>query len=448
MLENLSLDLHTGRTNLVWAVLLGLASLNMLFFVYSGFAMTYRRLRTRVRNPYTAAEAEYILLVGSENGSTRRFANAIHTQLLQAGLHAHLTDLNNYQTFSKAKHLFIFAATHGLGDAPTNARKFATLLTQITQNQTINFTVVGFGSKAYPDFCGYAKEIQTLLQKQTWANALLPLHTVNDKSAQDFTTWVKALNAATNLTLSQNQDLYFQKPKHLRTLRVISKTTITEQDQTFILTLRTPFWSRFESGDLLAIYPQQQERLYSVAKMGRNIQLIIKLHSSGLGSGFLYNLKVGDTFRARLVRNVAFHWPETSPAVLMIANGTGIAPFWGMIAQNKKQKEAYLYAGFRHATPLVQQYEQMATAQQKVSQLKQYQFAFSRETTPKYVMDLLQKDADLVADLLARGGVIMICGSWAMQRDVETMLNQILKSRNAHDVTYYKNNGQILVDCY
>lgn len=446
--ENISLDLHTGRSNLIWAIILGITSLNMLFFVYSGFMMTYRRLRTRVNNPYTAAEAEYILLVGSENGSTRIFANAIHKQLLQAGLHAHLTDLNQYTTFPKAKQLLIFAATHGLGDAPSNARKFSALVKEIPQNQTINFSVIGFGSKAYPDFCAYAKDIETLLLKQTWAKSLLPLYTVNDKSAQDFTTWVKALNATTQLTLAENQNVYFHKPKHLRTLRVISKTLITEQEQTFILTLRVPFATKFKSGDLLAIYPQQHERLYSVAKIGRNIQLTIKLHPSGLGSGFLHSLEVGDKFQARVVRNVAFHWPKNASAVIMIANGTGIAPFWGMIDQNKKQTKAYLYAGFRHNTPLIVQYQQNATTQQNANKLKQYQLAFSRQTPKQYVMDLLKKDADLLVNLLAHEAVIMICGSWAMQRDVEATLNEILAQYNAPDITYYKNNGQILADCY
>lgn len=31
-LEKLSLDIHTGRTNVIWAIILGLASLNIIFF--------------------------------------------------------------------------------------------------------------------------------------------------------------------------------------------------------------------------------------------------------------------------------------------------------------------------------------------------------------------------------------------------------------------------------
>ena len=85
LLSDLSLDLHTGRASAIWAVILGIASLNILFFIYSGFAMTLKRRSSRIKNKYKAEESKFILLVGSENGSSLRFANAIHKQLLAHG---------------------------------------------------------------------------------------------------------------------------------------------------------------------------------------------------------------------------------------------------------------------------------------------------------------------------------------------------------------------------
>src|SRR5699024_9613410 len=110
-------------------------------------------------NKFKAEESKFILLVGSENGSSLRFANAIHKQLLAQGEKAFLTELNNYKKYPKAEHLIIFSSTHGLGDAPSNASKFISLLSKTEQQQKINVSVVGFGSKSYPDFCGYAREI-------------------------------------------------------------------------------------------------------------------------------------------------------------------------------------------------------------------------------------------------------------------------------------------------
>ena len=85
LLSDLSLDLHTGRASTVWAFILGIASLNILFFIYSGFAMTLKRRASRIKNKFKAEESKFILLVGSENGSSLRFANAIHKQLMAHG---------------------------------------------------------------------------------------------------------------------------------------------------------------------------------------------------------------------------------------------------------------------------------------------------------------------------------------------------------------------------
>ena len=166
LLSDLSLDLHTGRASILWAIILGIASLNILFFIYSGFAMTLKRRSSRIKNKYKPEESKFILLVGSENGSTLRFANAIQKQLLAYGEKAFIAELNNYKTYPKAEHLLLFTSTHGSGDAPSNASKFTALLNKTEQKQKINVSVIGFGSKAYPDFCGYAREIDGLLAKQ------------------------------------------------------------------------------------------------------------------------------------------------------------------------------------------------------------------------------------------------------------------------------------------
>jgi sulfite reductase (NADPH) flavoprotein alpha-component len=49
---------------------------------------------------------------------------------------------------------------------------------------------------------------------------------------------------------------------------------------------------------------------------------------------------------------------------------------------------------------------------------------------------------------LQKGGVIMICGSLAMQQDVEAILDQLCLERNVKNLSEYKKNGQLLSDCY
>lgn len=446
---DLSLDLHTGRINAIWAVVLALATANILFFIYSGFAMTLKRRSSRIKNKFKANESKFILLAGSENGSSLRFANAIQKQLNAAGEKAFLTELNNYTVFPKAEHIIIFSSTHGLGDAPSNGRKFISLLQKHKQQQNIQFSVVGFGSTAYPDFCGFAREIDELLEEQNWAERFLDLQTVNDKSAVEFVEWIKLWSAKSGIPLSTTPSLYNHAPKGLQKLMVLDKTAISEEEHTFIITLRANMRAKFASGDLLAIYPANdtRERLYSIGNHSGNIQLVVKLHPNGLGSGFLNELKPGNVIKARIINNHAFHLPKKASKVAFISNGTGIAPFLGMIEQNRKKTETHLYAGFRMETETVSGYKTFASEMMQKQHLQSFHLALSREENHYYVMDLIKRDADFFIDLLANNGVIMICGSLAMQKDVESTLEALLVEKNRQLIDY-KNNRQLLTDCY
>lgn len=449
-LSALSLDLHTGRIHAVWAVILALTCINILFFIYSGFAMTLKRRSSRIKNKFNANESSIILLVGSENGSSFRFANAILKQLIDQGYKVFITELNNFSVYPKAEHLIVFSSTYGLGDAPSNGNKFKLLLQNQLQQQKIKFSVVGFGSKSYPDFCGFAIEIDQLLETQNWAERFLDLQTVNDKSAAEFVNWVKLWSEKTGIPLATTPSLYNHVPKGLQKLMVLDKTALSETEHTFILTLRTNTRTKFASGDLLAIYPanDSRERLYSIGNHSGNIQLVVKLHPQGLGSGFLNNLEAGKTIKARIINNKAFHFPAKASKVALISNGTGIAPFLGMIEQNRKKTEAHLYCGFRMETETVSGYKKFSDEMIQKQKLTSFHLALSREAEHIYVMDLIKRDAAFFVDLLQQNGVIMICGSLAMQKDVETILDELCLVNEIKGLSHYKHNGQLLTDCY
>ncbi len=449
LLENLSLDLHTGRTSIIWAIILGIACINILFFIYSGFAITLRRRATKIKNRHKTTDAEYILLVGTENGSTLRFANAIHEQLNAQGKVSYLTQLNQYQVFPKAKQLIVFTSTYGLGDPPANGSKFLQLIDKHPQKHQIHFSVVGFGSHAYPDFCEFAKQVDQKLRAQSWATALTTLHTVDDKSASDFVAWVKVWSEKLGIELATTPALYAKKPKGLQKMMVLDRTEVNVEEQTFMLTIRTPARAKFTSGDLLAIYPanDNRERLYSVAKCNGNVQLVVKLHEQGLGSEYLNKLQVGEVFRARMVANNSFHKPKKK-AVAMIGNGTGIAPFLGMLSQSAKNSNNRLYIGFRRETEIIKKHKEFLAQHVQNHKLRSYQIAFSREQNHCYVMDLIRNDAPHLAELLKDGGVVMICGSLLMQQDVEKVLDEICLEINGNALSFYKEKGQLLTDCY
>ncbi|MBE8713847.1 PepSY domain-containing protein [Sphingobacterium hungaricum] len=450
VLERLSLDLHTGRTSIILAIVLGLASLNIVFFIYSGFVITFKRTRTKIRNKIKPDQAEIVILVGSENGSTLFFADKIHKQLLADGKKSFLTEMNKFRDFPNAQHILVFTSTYGLGNPPTNALQFGQLLDAYPLKQEVQFSVLGFGSKAYPDFCEYAVQVDQLLAKKEGFVRYLTMHTVNDRSVDEFVQWVHRWSEKSLLALATAPAVYQAKLPKLKKFKVVSKTLISEDNATFKLILKPTSGSKFQSGDLLAIYPadDHRERFYSIGVSNNAIQLMVKLYPDGLGSSYLYALEENSLLNARIMDNPNFYFPKHATAVAMIANGTGIAPFLGMIAANQKQVPIHLYAGFRHNNSLTKQYQLFASEEVKNMRLKELSLAFSREKESQYVMDLIRRDAAFFLNLLENAGIVMICGSLNMQKDVEKVLEELSLAKHNKSLDYYKEKGQILSDCY
>lgn len=448
--ERWNLDLHTGRTSIILAVILGLASVNILAFIYTGFAITFRRTRTKIKNRFKAEQAEIIILYGSENGGTLFFADKIHQQMLQSGCKSYLAGMNDYRPFPKAKQLLIMTSTYGLGDPPSNASRFEALLDQYPQDHALEYSVVGFGSQAYPDYCAFAKKVTDLLADAPWASSYLPLFLVNDRSTDELLRWIHAYSEKVLIPLATAASAYQEKSVKMHKWKVLEKTVVSADNSTFKVLLDPLSGVRYQSGDLLAIYPanDHRERLYSVGKCQGKLQLIVKLHEQGLGSGYLHHLERGETIKARMMSNKVFHFPKKARSVALIFNGTGIAPFLGMVDENRDKIPIYFYGGFRHDNDWVATYKTFAEDQMSKGKLSGFHFAFSREEPGQYVTHLIERDAQLFAGLFAEGGVVMICGSLLMLRDVERCLDKILRQHNGKPLTCYSEKGQVLTDCY
>lgn len=446
--KDLSLDLHTGRGNIFLAVILGLSSISIITFIISGFLITFKRSKNKIHNKFSAENAEIILLFGSENGSTLGFASKIHQQLLSEGKKSFLTAMNRLSPFPKAQQLVVFTSTYGLGDAPSNADQFENKLKSIDFTQKLKYSVVGFGSKSYDEFCAFAVKADHILAEKSFER-ILALATVNDRSTSQFAEWAKAWSAETLFPIATAPSVYSEAQPKLKKFEVVAKTATEGENQTIKIVLKPKFRAKFSSGDLLAIYPDDssRERFYSVGKVDGKIQLIVKVYENGFGSGFLNQLKNGETLKAKLIKNGSFHLPAKKNEVAMIANGTGIAPFLGMIDENIQKTKIHLYCGFRKETAMTKFYDSFSLENQKSGKLISYSVAFSREKDHHYVMDLVQRDEKKFIKILTEGGTVMICGSLKMQHDVENTLRGIC-SINGLNYENFKNAGQILTDCY
>ncbi|EHQ26322.1 PepSY domain-containing protein [Mucilaginibacter paludis] len=449
LLTNLSLNLHTGRASGIWAIILAVASANILFFIYSGFAITWKRLSNRTKNKYKANESRFVILVGSENGSTFGFAKTVQKQLLKAGERSIIVELDRYTVFPEAEHFLILTATYGLGDAPTNARRFTDLLQQHPQPKAIKYAVLGFGSHAYPDFCKFAFEVNYLLSQQAWAKPLIDIHTVNDKSPDDFALWAEAWSQQAGIKLDVTTQANPVKHRDMQQLTVTTINHTNDTNGVFTVTLKPKRKVIVTSGDLLAIYPtgDYHERLYSIGIINEEIHLSVRLYPGGLGSGFLHSLKAGNIINARIVNNSHFYFPVKAPEVIMISNGTGIAPFLGMINQNIQKKPCHLYCGFRDSSSY-QLYQNLLEESHADGKLSKLHTAFSREDPKQYVGHLLATDTDLIADVLNNDGVVMICGSLSMQKDVMELLETVCQTKTDNDLSFYQSHDRIRSDCY
>ncbi len=446
-----SSTLHTGKGSILWSLVLLISSCSILFFMYSGFTITIKRRKSLSFAPtlHSIDEAEFIILVGSESGSTFKFANLFANTLSALGKTVFVSELNKYTQYSKAQHLIIFSATYGIGDPPTNAKKFERLFKTISPIHTLQYSVVGLGSLAYPDFCKYALDVDRLLETNSKLERLLEPYKINNQSFIAFKDWVSLWSKKTGIDIKIKAPLVSKKPKEYPfTVVKRSKTNI---DDTFILQLRPKHTFKFESGDLLSFYPKEDnvERLYSIAKVDGDILLAIKKHEFGICSNYFSTLNPKDAIKASIQHNTDFHFPTSSDKeVMMISNGTGIAPFLGMILSENNINEMHLFWGGRTKSSM-KLYDTFINQTNLTHKNIKLYVAYSQEGNKKtYVQDLVRKEIDLVIKVLVNQGTIMICGSIAMQKEVVAVLETISETKLGIPLSSFQQNHQIKMDCY
>lgn len=228
----------------------------------TGLWLWWRRRQgaTPIHDNSTAANADCVILVGSENNSTWGFAHTLHLALVMAGIKVHSAPMNQLQSdYPKARHLLILTATHGDGDAPASATAFLARLGQNPPGPGLPFAVLGFGDRQFPRFCGFAEQVQNALAA-SGARPLLPLDCIHRQCAQEFQRWGQALGAALGLELDLQH--HSQTPPN-HDLELVESVAYGAQVQapTRILRFKTPAdgsgqgLPEFQAGDLVGILP-------------------------------------------------------------------------------------------------------------------------------------------------------------------------------------------------
>jgi len=455
LLADFSFQWHTGEGQYWWSILLGVTSLSLVFFTYSGFAISLQRMkvkRGKWHNPFPQSACELVIAIGSEMGATADKAGALHRALLSAGRKSFITTLNEFKYEDSMKYLIAMSSTYGKGDAPANANRFIKSFgASMDQSDSFEYAVAGFGSRSYPDFCQYAIDLDGLLAKYAKANSMLKVATLEDHDKKAFGQWVNEIGE--KLKTQLEVDWVEEEPSELEVIVKEKAFSPNPADRTFLLELsaKKSELNKLKSGDLLAITPEDgKKRYYSMAVNHRTslISLSIKKHENGEVSNYLANTTIDETIKASFKQNPAFHFPDRASHVLLIANGTGIGPFLGMIAENTSKTPTTLFWGGQNQASFGLYQSRLKTFQEE-GKLQDLKVAYSREGDgSKYVQDLVANNQEFITNLMEQDGSIMICGSLNMQKGVEKVLSEILEKRGRHSLDHYKERGIMKADCY
>eukprot|EP00090_Calanus_glacialis_P008219 TRINITY_DN16532_c0_g1_i1.p1 TRINITY_DN16532_c0_g1~~TRINITY_DN16532_c0_g1_i1.p1 ORF type:complete len:631 (-),score=117.19 TRINITY_DN16532_c0_g1_i1:122-1768(-) len=206
-------------------------------------------------------------------------------------------------------------------------------------------------------------------------------------------------------------------------------------------------------------------RRYSIAStpQGKNLSLVVGMveyqtktghHKKGLATGNLNDMEIKTSIPGfiKYANKIHFRLPDDpSCPIIMIAAGSGIAPFRGFWMRRWEQQQddyevgkTLLYFGcrqksmnlFKSETEAASKSHQSLSSLRRIMQCSESKFldferevAFSREPgQPKqYVQSLITRDATKVYDLWQKkGGYIYICGKIQMAEEVSQAVLDIL----------------------
>tara|TARA_R110002020_G_scaffold5841_6_gene23970 strand:- start:4406 stop:6613 length:2208 start_codon:yes stop_codon:yes gene_type:complete len=434
--------LHTGQGMAWLGLVLGLMALGAPFMAVTGVLLWLqaRRARPRIKGNVPAAQADTILLVGSEGGSTWGFAATLHGAMTQAGHKVHAAPMAQFSPdrYRQAEQVIVLAATYGEGTAPASAKGFLDRLAALPKAPAMPLAVLGFGDRQFPDFCAYAADVARMAEQKGW-EAVLPMATVDRQSPQEFARWGRDLGAA----LGQPLDLSHSPaipPSHMLTL--ISRRDYGAEMQTPAAILRfalpkSGLWARltrrglgrYAPGDLLGIVAEGSHvpRFYSLAS-GQNdgfVEICVSRHPGGLCSGQLMDLAPGDSVKGFVRRNPDFRPASNRKPVILIGAGTGIGPLAGFARANTAHRPMHLYFGARHPDSDLFYGTEMQEWRED-GRLASVTTAFSRTSARFYVQDALRADAIQIAKLIGEGAQVLVCGGRDMAAGVADALADIL----------------------
>ncbi|KAG7338609.1 ferredoxin-NADP+ reductase [Nitzschia inconspicua] len=164
----------------------------------------------------------------------------------------------------------------------------------------------------------------------------------------------------------------------------------------------------------------------------------------GICSNFLCDTRTGDDVQMTGPAGKVMLLPEEDPKTdyIMVATGTGIAPYRGFIrrlfvedtpAAQAYKGQAWLFLGVANSDALLYDDEWQEIKKEYPDQFR-LDYALSREQTNKaggkmYIQDKVEEYADEIFDKLENGAHIYFCGLKGMMPGIQDMLKKVAESK-------------------
>ncbi|MFI0150319.1 cytochrome P450 [Streptomyces lydicus] len=170
---------------------------------------------------------------------------------------------------------------------------------------------------------------------------------------------------------------------------------------------------------ILELLPPLRTRHYSVSSSpatdARHADLMVSLLPGGTGSTYLHTLRPGDTVLARVqpCREAFRIDPDDGTPVILVAAGTGLAPFRGAVADRVaagRRAPARLYFGCDDPAGDYLHAEEFAAAESAGAVSVRPVFSARPENGHRFVQHRIAAEAAEVWELLQAGARVYVCG--------------------------------------
>ncbi|SPF81744.1 PepSY domain-containing protein [Pseudoprimorskyibacter insulae] len=417
--------LHTAEGAWPWALVLMVSALSVPFFTVTGMLVWWRNRRngrSRMEGNASVAQAEILILVGSEGGATWRFAEALHKGFVTAGLPVRTCAMNELRRdYPKLRMLITMAATYGDGDAPKSATGFLDRLARL-QASGVQHVSLAFGDKAFAGYCAFGRDVATALNAKLGQPAMAPFE-IDKQSAHAFQHWCDLLGDCLGQPLTVT---YTPKRPKTSALTLTSKTVFGRAlgSETTVLRFAALRIPAHRPGDLIEVYAPDctVPRLYSLGSCSKRdgfVEIMVRRVEGGLCSNWLCDLAEGASIDVAIARNERFQMPTSRKPVIMVGAGTGLAPFTGMIRHNTASRPVDLFWGGRRPDADAIYGEEIA-AWLSEARLARAELAWSRTDPGQYVQDRIRAERSHLIERLKAGATIMVCGGAAMAAEIRT----------------------------